>query len=112
MRTIKHAITVAAGSADEIRKYATESVALAPDAILASGVSTVVPLQQLTSAVPKSHIQMDGAKPDQNNTKFRPELEVGTESIVRSGAMAVARNLILRGSQIRMKGVASDEDER
>jgi putative ABC transport system substrate-binding protein len=41
-----------AGGADEIRSDATELAALAPDAILATGVSTVVPLQQATRAVP------------------------------------------------------------
>jgi putative ABC transport system substrate-binding protein len=37
---------------DEIRRYAAEVIALAPDVILATGVSTVVPLQQLTQTVP------------------------------------------------------------
>ena len=37
---------------DEIRQYAAEVIALAPDVILATGVSTVVPLQQLTHTVP------------------------------------------------------------
>jgi putative tryptophan/tyrosine transport system substrate-binding protein len=40
------------GNPEEIRKYATELVALVPDVILATGVSTVGPLQQVTSAVP------------------------------------------------------------
>ena len=41
-----------AGNSDEIRRYAAELVALAPDVILATGVSTVVPLQQATRDVP------------------------------------------------------------
>ncbi len=41
-----------AGDADRIRSYATELVALAPDVILASGTSTVTPLQRETRAVP------------------------------------------------------------
>jgi putative ABC transport system substrate-binding protein len=41
-----------AGSADEIRRYATELVALAPNVILATGVSTVLPLQQATHSIP------------------------------------------------------------
>src|SRR6516162_10746294 len=40
------------GDADEARKYAAELVALAPDAIVATGVSTVGPLLQLTRTVP------------------------------------------------------------
>jgi putative tryptophan/tyrosine transport system substrate-binding protein len=41
-----------AGNNDQIRQYVTELVALAPDVILATGVSTVVPLQQATRDVP------------------------------------------------------------
>jgi putative ABC transport system substrate-binding protein len=41
-----------AGNPDEIRKYATELVSLAPNVIVATGVSTVVPLQQATRSVP------------------------------------------------------------
>jgi len=38
--------------ADRVRRYAAELVALAPDVILASGGSTVGPLQQATRTVP------------------------------------------------------------
>ena len=41
-----------AGDADRTHKYAAELVALAPDAILASGTSTVAPLQRVTRTVP------------------------------------------------------------
>jgi putative ABC transport system substrate-binding protein len=41
-----------AGDADRIRRYATELVALAPDAILAIGNSTVTALQQTSRTVP------------------------------------------------------------
>jgi putative ABC transport system substrate-binding protein len=40
------------GSASDIRKYATDIVALAPDVILASGTSAMVPLLQATHTVP------------------------------------------------------------
>ena len=40
------------GDAEDARKYAAELVALNPDVILATGISTVVPLLQLTRAVP------------------------------------------------------------
>jgi putative tryptophan/tyrosine transport system substrate-binding protein len=51
-RNVRIEYRASAGNPDEIRKYATELVALAPDVILATGVSTVVPLQQATSDVP------------------------------------------------------------
>ena len=41
-----------AGNADDIRKYAAELVALAPDVILATGGATVAPLLQATRTVP------------------------------------------------------------
>jgi putative tryptophan/tyrosine transport system substrate-binding protein len=51
-RNVQIEYRASTGNPDEIRKYATELVALAPDAILATGVSTVGPLQQVTSVVP------------------------------------------------------------
>src|SRR5262245_32929649 len=41
-----------AGKADDIRKYAAELVALAPDVILATGDSTMGPLLQASRTVP------------------------------------------------------------
>jgi putative ABC transport system substrate-binding protein len=41
-----------AGDSDNIRKYAAELVALAPDVILASGTASVAPLLQATRTVP------------------------------------------------------------
>jgi putative tryptophan/tyrosine transport system substrate-binding protein len=41
-----------AGSADDIRKYAAELAALAPEVILATGSATLGPLLQATRAVP------------------------------------------------------------
>ena len=41
-----------AGNADNIRKYAAELVALAPDVILATGTAAVAPLLQATRTVP------------------------------------------------------------
>ena len=41
-----------AGNAADIRKYAAELVALAPDVILAHGAATVWPLQQATRTMP------------------------------------------------------------
>jgi putative tryptophan/tyrosine transport system substrate-binding protein len=42
----------AGGKADDIRRHATELVALAPDVILAHGTTTVRPLLQVTRTVP------------------------------------------------------------
>ena len=42
----------AGGSASDLRKYATEIVALAPDIILTNGASAMVPLLQATQTVP------------------------------------------------------------
>jgi putative tryptophan/tyrosine transport system substrate-binding protein len=42
----------AAGDADRLRRDAAELLALAPDVVLASGTSTVGPLQKVTRTVP------------------------------------------------------------
>ena len=51
-RDVQIEYRASAGNPDEIRKYATELVSLAPNVIVATGVSTVVPLQQATRSVP------------------------------------------------------------
>jgi putative ABC transport system substrate-binding protein len=51
-RNVRIEVRWGAGDADLERKYAAELVALAPDAILASGGSTVGPLTQATRTVP------------------------------------------------------------
>ena len=51
-RNVRIDIRWAAGNADDIRKYAAELVALAPDVILATGSPTVAPLLQATRTVP------------------------------------------------------------
>src|SRR5262249_45965209 len=54
--TIGHNVRIeirwSGGKADEARRYATELAALAPDVILAHGVSSVRPLLQATRTVP------------------------------------------------------------
>ena len=47
-----------AGDADNMRKYAVELVALAPDGILASGTASVAPLLQATRTVPIVFVQV------------------------------------------------------
>jgi putative ABC transport system substrate-binding protein len=51
-RNVRFDTRWAAGNADDIRKYATELVALAPDVILVSGSASVGPLIQATRTVP------------------------------------------------------------
>jgi ABC-type uncharacterized transport system substrate-binding protein len=51
-RNVRIEYRASAGGIEEIRKYAAELVALAPDVIFATGASTVVPLQQTTRSVP------------------------------------------------------------
>jgi putative tryptophan/tyrosine transport system substrate-binding protein len=51
-RNVRIEYRASAGNTDEIRKYATDLVARGCDVILASGVSTVGPLQQVTRTVP------------------------------------------------------------
>ena len=51
-RNMRIEIRWSGGKADEARRYATELAALAPDVILAHGVSSVRPLLQATRTVP------------------------------------------------------------
>ena len=51
-RNVRIDIRWSGGKADDARRYAAELVALAPDAILAHGVSSVRPLLQATRTVP------------------------------------------------------------
>ena len=79
-RNVRIEIRWAAGNTDEIRKYATELVALAPDVILTSGSTTVGPLQQATRTLPIVFVQVPDpvgagfvdslARPGGNTTGF------------------------------------------
>jgi len=51
-RNLRFDIRQAGGNPADIRRYAAELVALAPDAILAVGSATVAPLQQSTQTIP------------------------------------------------------------
>jgi ABC-type uncharacterized transport system substrate-binding protein len=51
-RNVRIDIRWSAGDLERIRKYAAELVALAPDVLLASGGTTVGPLQQATRTIP------------------------------------------------------------
>jgi putative tryptophan/tyrosine transport system substrate-binding protein len=51
-RNLQIDIRLAGGNAADVRRYASELVALVPDAILAVGSATVAPLQQATRTIP------------------------------------------------------------
>ena len=51
-RNVQIEYRASAGEPDELRRYATELVELSPTVILATGVSTVMPLQQATRTIP------------------------------------------------------------
>jgi putative ABC transport system substrate-binding protein len=76
----------AAGNIDDIRKYAAELVALGPDVILASGSTTVGPLQQATRTVPIVFVQV----PDPVGAGF-------VDSLARPGGNATGFTLFEYG---------------
>jgi putative tryptophan/tyrosine transport system substrate-binding protein len=51
-RNVQIEYRASSGNPDELRRYAEELVSHAPDVVLATGVSTVVPLQQATKKIP------------------------------------------------------------
>src|SRR5215467_8027944 len=99
----------AAGIADDVRKYAAELVALAPDVILASGGSVAGPLLQLTRTVPivftltpdlvGAGFVESLARPGGNATGFT-SIEYGTSGkwleLLREIAPRVTRVAVLR----------------
>ena len=102
-----------AGNADDIRKYAAELVALAPDVILASGGSVVGPLLQATRTVPVVFTQTPDpvaagfvvslARPGGNATGFT-QVEYGTGAkwleLLKEIAPLVTRAAVLRDPAI------------
>jgi putative tryptophan/tyrosine transport system substrate-binding protein len=117
----------AAGDADRVRTYAGELVALAPDVILATGGTTVGPLQQTTRTVPIVFVQVPDpvgagyvaslARPGGNATGFT-NLEYGLSGkwleLLKQIAPRVTRAAVLRdpavsdgiGQFAAMQGVA------
>ena len=103
----------AAGKADDIRKYATELVALAPDVILAAGGSVVGPLLQVTGTVPIVFTQVNDpvgagfvsslARPGGNATGFM-SFEYGISGkwleLLKQIAPGVTRAAVLRDPAI------------
>src|SRR5947207_5103436 len=103
----------AAGNADDIRKYAAELVALAPDVILAGGGAVVPSLQQATRTVPIVFTQTPDpvgagfvdslARPGGNATGFMA-LEYGLGAkwleLLKEIAPAVTRVAVIRDAAI------------
>jgi putative ABC transport system substrate-binding protein len=112
-RNVRIDVRWSAGKADNIRKYATELVALSPDAILASGGSNVPPLLQLTRTVPIVFTQVTDpvgagfveslARPGGNATGFT-NFEYGISGkwleLLKQIAPGVTRAAILRDPAI------------
>jgi putative tryptophan/tyrosine transport system substrate-binding protein len=112
-RNVRIDVRWSAGKADNIRKYATELVALAPDAILASDGSNVPPLLQLTRTVPIVFTQVTDpvgagfveglARPGGNATGFT-NFEYGISGkwleLLKQIAPGVTRAAVLRDPAI------------
>ena len=117
----------AAGDANRVRNYATELVALAPDILLASGGTTLGPLQLATRTVPIVFVQVPDpvgagfvaslARPGGNATGFT-QFEYGISAkrleVLKQVAPRVSRAAVLRdraspdgiGQFAAMQGVA------
>jgi putative ABC transport system substrate-binding protein len=112
-RNVRIDVRWSAGKADNIRKYAAELVALAPDVILASGGSNVPPLLQLTRTVPIVFTQVTDpvgagfveslARPGGNATGFT-NFEYGISGkwleLLKQTAPGVTRAAVLRDPAI------------
>jgi putative ABC transport system substrate-binding protein len=112
-RNLRIEIRWTAGNADDIRKYAAELVALAPDVIQASGGSVVGPLLQVTRTVPVVFTQTPDpvaagfvaslARPAGNATGFT-QVEYGTGAkwleLLKEIAPRVTRAAVLRDPAI------------
>jgi putative ABC transport system substrate-binding protein len=102
-----------AGNADNVRRFAAELVALAPDVILAPGTSTLEPLLQATRSVPIVFVHLADpvgggfveslARPGGNATGFT-NLEYGISGkwleLLKQLAPRVARAAVLRDSTL------------
>jgi putative tryptophan/tyrosine transport system substrate-binding protein len=112
-RNVRIDVRWSAGKSDNIRKYATELVALAPDVILASGGSNVPALLQLTRTVPIVFTQVTDpvgagfveslARPGGNATGFT-NFEYGISGkwleLLKQIAPGVTRAAVLRDPAI------------
>jgi putative tryptophan/tyrosine transport system substrate-binding protein len=112
-RNVRIEYRASTGKTDELSKYATELVAAEPDVILATGVSTVGPLQQATHTLPIVFVVapdpvgagiVDGlARPGGNVTGFSA-FEYGASGkwleVLKTIAPRVKRAAVLRNAAI------------
>jgi ABC-type uncharacterized transport system substrate-binding protein len=112
-RNVQIDVRWTAGRADDVRKYATELVGLAPEVILASGGSVVGPLLHVTPTVPVVFTQTPDpvaagfvnslARPGRNATGFtQVEYGAGTKwlELLKEIAPQVTRAAVLRDPAI------------
>src|SRR5262249_44946387 len=108
-RNVRIDIRWSAGDAERIRKYVAELIALKPDVILATGASSVGPLQRVTRTVPIIFVQVTDpvgaglveslSRPGGNATGFAL-FEYSTSGkwleLLKEIAPAVTRTAVLR----------------
>src|SRR5262245_37651581 len=108
-RNVQIDYRLAAGNADNIRKYSAELVALAPDVILVAGTAAVGPLLQVAGAVPVVFVNLPDpvgagyvkslARPGGNATGFT-NFEYGLSAkwlqLLKEVAPGVTRVAVLR----------------
>ena len=101
------------GNADNVRKYAMELAAIAPDVILASGTSTMTPLSQATRTLPIIFVNVADpvgagfvdslSRPGGNTTGFL-QFEYGLSAkwleLLKESAPSVTRAAVLRDPSI------------
>lgn len=100
-RNVRIEYRYGAGDAGNIRKYASELIALAPDVIVVSGGSVVGPLLQLTHTVPVVFTQT----PDPVGAGF-------VDSLARPGGNATGCFAIPRAPKGPASGVPSKQQRR
>ena len=101
------------GNADNVRKYAMELAAIAPDVILTSGTSTITPLLQVTRTLPIVFVNVADpvgagfvdslSRPGGNTTGFL-QFEYGLSAkwleLLKESAPSVTRAAVLRDPSI------------
>jgi putative tryptophan/tyrosine transport system substrate-binding protein len=119
-RNVQLDIRWATPDATKVRQQVAELVALAPDVILATGGSSVVPLQQATRTLPIVFVQVPDpvgagfvdslARPGGNATGFTQfEYGVGAKlvELLKEISPAVTRAVVLRDPLHPMESVSS-----
>jgi putative ABC transport system substrate-binding protein len=110
-QTLRLDVRLAGGDTEEVRRYASELVALAPDAILAVGSATVAPLQKETQTLPIVFVNVADpvgaglveslSRPGGNTTgftNFEYSLAAKWVQLLKQIAPTVTRAAVLRDS--------------